>query len=139
MTDHFVRDLHRRLYAPVWEWGGAFRRLMTNIGIDPSQIAVQLRMELDNLRFRWEEVGDLTPEVLGLLAHVAVVRIHPFIDGNGRTTRLLADLVVEAASRGSVLRYDWNIDRKAYIDGLVHFDQTRDITPLAKLVNVIRA
>lgn len=24
LTDHFVRDLHRRLYGDVWEWGGKF-------------------------------------------------------------------------------------------------------------------
>lgn len=43
LTDHFVRDLHRRLYGDVWKWGGRFRLLQTNIGIAPEQIAVQLR------------------------------------------------------------------------------------------------
>lgn len=43
---------------------------------------------MDNLRYRWEEVHDVDPKALGLLAHVAVVRIHPFVDGNGRATRL---------------------------------------------------
>ncbi|MCY7402060.1 MAG: hypothetical protein LH477_14110 [Nocardioides sp.] len=25
LADHFVRELHRRLYGPVWEWGGRQR------------------------------------------------------------------------------------------------------------------
>ena len=54
LTDHFVRELHRRLYGDVWEWGGRFRLLQTNIGIAPEQIAVQLRSEMDNLRFAGE-------------------------------------------------------------------------------------
>lgn len=139
LTDHFVRDLHRRLYGDVWEWGGKFRLLQTNIGIAREQIAVQLRSEMDNLRYRWDEVHDLDPKTLGLLAHVAVVRIHPFVDGNGRATRLLADVVLAAAATGDVVRFDWNIDRRAYLDALVHYDSGRDIGPLAELVNVIQA
>ncbi len=139
LTDHFVRDLHRRMYGDLWEWGGKFRLLQTNIGIAPEQIAVQLRSEMDNLRYRWEEVHDLDPKTLGLLAHVAVVRIHPFVDGNGRATRLLADVVLAAAATGDVARFDWDIDRRAYINALVHYDSGRDITPLTELVHVVSA
>lgn len=137
LTDFFVRELHRRLYGSLWEWGGKFRLLQTNIGIAPEQIAVRLRSEMDNLRYRWEEVHDLDPKTLGLLAHVAVVRIHLFIDGNGRATRLLADVVLAAAATGNVVRFDWGIDRRAYIEALVHYDNGRDISPLAELVQVV--
>jgi fido (protein-threonine AMPylation protein) len=139
LTDHFVRELHRQLYGDLWEWGGKFRRVQTNIGIAPEQIAVQLRSEMDNLRFRWEEVHDLEPAGLALLTHVVTVRIHPFVDGNGRATRLLADLVLLAASAGSALRFDWNIDRMAYIAALVHYDNGRDLAPMADLVRVLAA
>ncbi len=139
LTDHFVRDLHRRLYGHVWEWGGRFRLLQTNIGIAPEQIAVQLRSEMDNLRYRWGEVHDLDPKTLALLAHVSVVRIHPFVDGNGRATRLLADLVLTAATTGEPQRFDWNVDRRAYIAALVHYDNGRDLTPLAELVQAVPA
>lgn len=139
LTDHFVRDLHRRPYADVWEWGGRFRLLQTNIGITPEQIAVQLRSEMDNLRYRWAEVHDLDPKTLALLAQVAVVRIHPFVDGNGRATRLLADLALAAATTGEPQRFDWNIDRRAYIAAVVHYDNGRDLTPLAELVQIVPA
>ena len=139
LTDFFVRELHRRLYSSLWEWGGKFRLLQTNIGLAPEQIAMQLRSEMDNLRYRWNEVHDLDPKTLGLLAHVAVVRIHPFVDGNGRSTRLLADVVLAAAAAGDVVRFDWDIDRRAYIDALVHYDNRRDINPLVDLVQVVSA
>jgi len=139
LTDHFVRDLHRRLYGDLWEWGGRFRLTQTNIGIAPEQIAVQLRSEMDNLRYRWEQVDDIDPTTLALMAHVVVVRIHPFVDGNGRATRLLADLVLAATAAGDVGRFDWDVDRRAYIDALLHFDNTRDITPLASLAKVVLA
>lgn len=113
--------------------------MQTNIGIAPEQIAVQLHSEIENLRYRWEEVRDLEPETLALLTHVVVVRIHPFVDGNGRVTRLLADLVLLAASAGEALRFDWNIDRKAYIAALVHYDNGRDLAPILELVRVLDA
>ena len=60
------------------------------------------------------------------------VRIHPFADGNGRTTRLLADLVFAAAQDSDpVMQYDWNIDKASYIDLLHRYDINRDITDLA--------
>ena len=136
LTDHFIRNLHRLLYGDVWTWAGRFRLIQTNIGIAPEHIAVQLRSEMDNLRYRWEQVHDLDPKSLALLAHVAVVRIHPFVDGNGRATRLLADVVLAAATAGHQQRFDWNIDRAAYIAALVQYDYGRDLTPLANLVRV---
>ena len=44
---------------------------------------------------------------LGVVAHAETVRIHPFVDGNGRATRFLADLVFAAAQDSdSVMQYD---------------------------------
>ncbi|WP_374454252.1 hypothetical protein [Nocardioides sp.] len=77
LTDHFVRDLHSRLYGLVWEWGGRQRARETNIGIAPERIAVEMRNSLDNLRWRWEHGTGVTPRWLGIAAHAALVHIHP--------------------------------------------------------------
>jgi Fic family protein len=48
--------------------------------------------------------------------HAETVRIHGFVDGNGRTTRLLADLVFLAAQDAEAIgTYDWDIDKRRYI------------------------
>lgn len=138
LTDHFVRELHRRLYAPIWIWGGRQRSLETNIGVAPEQITVAMRASLDDLRFRWEQDDDLTARALGIGAHATLVRIHPFVDGNGRTTRLLADLVFLAAQDDDdVLAYDWEFDRDAYIDLLREYDRTLDPSALVAFVPVV--
>ena len=138
LTDHFVRDLHRRLYGPVWEWGGRQRARETNIGIAPERIAVEMRNSLDNLRWQWEHATGMTPRWLGIAAHAALVHIHPFIDGNGRVTRLVADLVYIAAQEDEPLMgYDWEVDRKAYIRMLGEYDMTRNPTALAEFVDVV--
>lgn len=138
LTDHLVRELHERLYGPVWQWGGRQRARETNIGIAPEHIAVELRSSLDDLRWQWEHGTGISPRWLGIAAHAALVRIHPFVDGNGRVTRLLADLVHLAAQGDEpLMAYDWEIDRGAYIRLLGQYDRTRDPTPLVNLVQVM--
>ena len=59
------------------------------------------------------------------------------MDGNGRTTRLLADLVFLAAQgEGDVLAYDWNFDRDEYIGLLREYDATLDPGNLIEFVPV---
>lgn len=139
LTDHFVRELHRRLYEAVWTWGGRQRSRETNIGVAPEQISVVLRSALDDLRFRWNAGEGLDARELGISAHAALVHIHPFVDGNGRTTRLLADLVFLAAQGDEeVLSYDWDFDRDAYIRLLREYDGTLDPTGLIDFIPVVR-
>lgn len=137
LTDHFVRELHTRLYGPIWAWAGRQRTVQTNIGVDPSRISVDLRMSLDNLAWRWQHASDLTPRRLGIALHAAVVHVHPFVDGNGRATRLLADLAYAAAQESEPLyEYDWNVDRGRYIALLQEYDEALDPGPLTDFVPV---
>ncbi len=137
LTDHFVRELHQRLYAEIWSWGGRMRLRELNIGVAPENIAVELRAALESLSFRWEKTSDFTARQLGIAMHAETVRIHPFADGNGRATRLLADLVFAAAQDSTVLEiYDWSLDKNRYIDLLRQFDVHRDPTDLAAFIGV---
>lgn len=136
LSDHFVRDLHLRLYGDVWVWAGRFRQYEVNIGVAPERIAVELRSTLDNIKYRWGRSDDLNPRLLGIAVHAETVRIHPFVDGNGRATRLLADLVYIAAQDPVVFQYDWNIDKARYVELLRGFDLHRNADELAVFVGV---
>lgn len=75
------------------------------------------RTSLELIRYRRQHARDWTARELGVVAHAETVRIHPFVDGNGRTTRLLGDLVFVAAQDGEFLeQYDWALDKVRYID-----------------------
>lgn len=137
LRDHFLRELHGRLYGDIWAWAGVFRQNELNIGVDPWQIAVQLRDSLETIRYRWGRTDDWSPREVGIAAHAETVRIHPFTDGNGRTTRLLADLVFVAAQDGEVLeQYDWQLDKSRYIALLREYDVHRDPRELAAFIAV---
>ncbi len=139
LADWALRDLHARLYENVWTWAGAYRRREVSIGIDPALIAVELRTTLENLSYRWEHARGWTAAQLAMASHAEAVRIHPFVDGNGRSTRLLADLVLLAATPDDepAVVFDWDLDKALYIPALRRFDQSRDPSELADLVGVV--
>jgi Fic-DOC domain mobile mystery protein B len=104
LTERFMRTLHRRLFGEVWRWAGDFRRTGKNIGVDPLQIGVELRMLLDDARY-WAEHGTFAPLEAGARFHHRLVQIHPFPNGNGRHARIAADLYVEASFGSAPI--DW--------------------------------
>jgi fido (protein-threonine AMPylation protein) len=142
LDDHYVRELHKQLYGDIWAWAGVLRKHELNIGVDPWQIAVQLRDSLQTIRYRWEHTEDWSPRQVGIAVHAETVRIHPFTDGNGRSTRLLADLAFVAAqlaagcSTTDLAVYDWDIDKSEYIALLRRYDGHRDPTELAAFIPV---
>ncbi len=151
LVDFFLRGLHKDLYCSVWAWAGATRQHEVSIGIDPWLITPELRASLDNMLWRYRNTDDWTARELGIAVHADCVRIHPFTDGNGRSTRLFADLVylaaqmdvqgvggpVETPGSGEFYLYDWNVDKREYIRLLREYDLNRDPTALARYVGVV--
>lgn len=87
----FLCKAHQRLFGDVWDWAGTFRQREMNIGIDPREITVQLRMHLDNARF-WAEENTFSPLEAAARFHHRLVEIHLFANGNGRHARFATDL-----------------------------------------------
>lgn len=69
---------------------------------------------------------------LGAWAHYRLVRIHPFADGNGRTARLLTDLIFKRA--GLYYITDWGSGDDGYINVLRRVDETGDLTHLEQFL-----
>ena len=88
-----MRDLHKRLFGQIWKWAGSFRKTEKTIGVDPIQIAIQLRQLLDDARY-WIEYETYPPMELAARFHHKLVLIHPFPNGNGRHARIMADAIL---------------------------------------------
>ncbi|MDR8018716.1 Fic family protein [Nesterenkonia aerolata] len=137
VSDFFLRELHQKLYGDTWTWAGTYRKRELNIGVAPELIAVELRNSLETIRYHWEHTEDWSARELGIAVHAEAVRIHPFVDGNGRTTRLLADLVFLAAQGTEDLwQYVWELDKVRYIKLLQQYDQHRNPKLLAEFIGV---
>ncbi|WAC11249.1 mobile mystery protein B [Dyadobacter pollutisoli] len=93
-TERFVKNLHKRMYGNVWAWAGEFRKTDKNLGIDKWQIPASLRTLLDDAKF-WVENKTFSPEEIAIRFKHRIVSIHCFPNGNGRHSRLIADVIIE--------------------------------------------
>ncbi len=94
LTERFVRELHRRMFGSVWAWAGEFRKTNTNIGVDKWQIGVELKNLLEDASY-WIANEIFSPDDIALRFKHRVVCIHCFPNGNGRHSRLMADIISE--------------------------------------------
>lgn len=97
-SEDFLLKLHARLFGQVWAWAGSYRRTERNIGIDPLQIPVELRKLFDDVG-AWIGFNSYPLDEQAARMHHRLTWIHPFPNGNGRTSRAMADLYL--ASRGA--------------------------------------
>lgn len=118
LSEGFACDLHKQLFGRVWKWAGSFRKTEKTIGVDPIQIAIQLRQLLDDARF-WIENDTYPPKELAVRFHHKLVYIHPFPNGNGRHARIMADALL--TKRMSEPEIDWAGGCK-----LEHMNERRD-------------
>ena len=93
-TENFVRTVHKRMYADVWAWAGEFRKTNKNIGVDKWQIPSDLKYLLDDVKY-WHENNTYPPDEIAVRFKHRIVSIHCFANGNGRHSRLIADIIIE--------------------------------------------
>jgi Fic-DOC domain mobile mystery protein B len=135
-TEDFLRALHKRMYSNVWTWAGEFRKTNKNIGVDKWQIPTDLRNLLDDTKF-WYAHNTYSPDELTIRFKHRLVSIHCFPNGNGRHSRLMADIVIEKIFKRPV--YTWGAanlvkqgdTRMAYLNAIKAADKG-DIQPLIK-------
>lgn len=135
LRERFLRGLHRRMFNQVWRWAGKYRTSERNLGVKPFQIQPDLRQAIDDARY-WIEHKTYEPNELAVRFHHRLVSIHPFPNGNGRWSRLAADLLI--VQQGGT-RFSWgsaNLQaegdvRRAYIDAL-HAADNHDLAPLLR-------
>ena len=93
LSEVFVKDLHKRMFSDIWKWAGEFRRTDKNIGVDKVMIGIELIKLLDDCRHWIENKIFPDDEIAVRLSH-RMVSIHPFANGNGRHSRLMADVLI---------------------------------------------
>jgi len=94
LAEKFIKDLHTKMYGDVWKWAGEFRTSEKNIGVRSYLIATQLKQLLDDALF-WVKNSTYNAEELAIRFKHRLVSIHCFANGNGRHSRLMADLIME--------------------------------------------
>ncbi|MBU2649667.1 MAG: mobile mystery protein B [Bacteroidetes bacterium] len=94
LSEVFVKELHKRMFNEVWSWAGKFRITNKNIGVDKYEIGISLKQLLDDSLY-WLENKTYSDEEIAIRFKHRIVSIHCFANGNGRHSRLMADIIIK--------------------------------------------
>lgn len=132
----FFLKLHKEMFGDAWDWAGKIRTLELNFGVKAYLVSSELKKLVDDLHFWHENKTFSTVEISARLHHRAVV-IHPFLNGNGRWSRMLANIYLkqnglEPTKWNEDLLAKENVHRDDYIKALKQADNG-DYAPLIEL------
>lgn len=141
ITERLIRRIHAMLLDKIdIDEAGQYRKIpvvVKNIRTGeivfkpppPDEVVPQM-----NQFVRWLQSNHrISPVIESGIAHYELVRIHPFVDGNGRSARLLSVLILYR--RGYDIRRIFSIENYAdehpddYYKALKESDRYREITP----------
>jgi Fic-DOC domain mobile mystery protein B len=134
LTIDFILEVHRRMFNRTWEWAGKIRRTNKNIGVDKYYILSELNVLMEDCRY-WIAHQSFPEDEIAVRFKHRLVSIHPFPNGNGRHSRMCADIVISHVFNRNV--FSWGgfdlaapgVMRKKYLAALYAADQG-DIQPL---------
>ncbi|MFS3009100.1 Fic family protein [Bacteroides thetaiotaomicron] len=97
ISERTIKEIHALILHGIdRENAGRYRNVPVMISgsthMPPQPYLIEKQMEDFILRFKQMEAENVHPVLIAAYLHDELVRIHPFIDGNGRTSRLLMNL-----------------------------------------------
>ena len=133
-----LRALHQKMLSQVWKWAGDYRRSDKNIGVQWHEISRYVEEFVRDVAYQIKEKA-YPPDELAARYHHRLVSIHPFPNGNGRHSRMAADILLTkvlgqpAFTWGAANLVQRGPVRDSYIAALVAAN-ARDIKPLLQFV-----
>ncbi|HLQ85756.1 MAG TPA: Fic family protein [Salinisphaeraceae bacterium] len=135
-----LQNWHYRWLGNVYPWAGEERSV--NMGKGGFQFAAAAR--IPRLLQQWQKdcldrftpAHGLSGQVLVralAVTHVELILIHPFREGNGRISRLLADVMAVQAGCNLLDYSSWD-ERKAYYFSAIQRGLERDYQPMMQLM-----
>ncbi len=91
-----LKKIHKDMFFEVWDWAGTFRTSQTIPGVTSGQIQSALKDLCDDVLYWNTEGCEMTFLEQAARIHHRLVHIHPFSNGNGRFSRIVADRYLKA-------------------------------------------
>lgn len=138
ITEWNIKSIHQLVLKNIDdENAGRYRRENVTIKgvthIPPDYLKLPELME--KLVLNYKNWNNFHPIIQALLLHGELVKIHPFIDGNGRTSRLLMNLdLMNHGYNPIIIKKE---DRLKYYEALDKAHTTRDYTDFVKLITML--
>ena len=121
LTAADIREWHRRWLGNVYVWAGQYRTLNMSKGDFTFAASGQVPKLMDNLDKKILPVHtpcagmseDQLTEAIAIV-HVELILIHPFREGNGRLSRLVANVMALQAGRSQLDYTSWDEQKADY-------------------------
>jgi Fic family protein len=133
LSEHFIKELHSLVLMDRPEDKGTYRRIPVRIlgaaHTPPQPYLVGPEMER---LIRETATSRVHPIEAAALFHIHFETVHPFIDGNGRTGRLLMNFMLMQNGYPPV-----NIkfaDRRRYYEAFTAYHKDDNATPMIRLI-----
>lgn len=133
LDESAMKDIHALLMENILT-GGVYRNVEVRISgagfkpPAPNEMYRQVKNFFADLPYR----TDLNPIELAAWTHAEFVKIHPFVDGNGRTSRMLMNYQLMA--RGFLPISIAKESRLEYFEALEAYAVDGNLTPFAEMV-----
>ncbi len=121
LTENTILDLHRLILQKIDDNNaGRYRSVLVRIAgssvIMPNPLKVPQLMAEFIIWLNKQRIDEMNLVTLAAEAHLKLVSIHPFVDSNGRTARLLMNLILMQAGHPPVIIL--KEERERYIDAI---------------------
>lgn len=136
LDEAIAKDIHALLMENILV-GGVYRNVEVRISgagfkpPAPNEMFRQVKKFFADLPYR----TDLNPIELAAWTHAEFVKIHPFVDGNGRTSRMLMNYQLMFAGFLPVSIAKEN--RLEYFDALEAYAVGGDLSPFSEMIAVL--
>ena len=133
-SEHIIKQIHTLVLMDRPDDRGVYRRIPVRImgayHVPSDPILVPEQME--KLVAEFTKCKTLHPIEHAVLFHLKFEGVHPFVDGNGRTGRLILNLMLMQAGYPPInVKYS---DRKRYNDTFDDFYRDKKLEPMLNLV-----
>ena len=135
-----ILEIHRIAFSELYKWAGKWRTTNVSVGNlippEPARIIQLIYQFVDTLNYKLANAKTIEEHIDCLAyAHYEFIRIHPFNNGNGRTGRMLMNLIaLKFGYKPLELYHREGEGRKIYINALREADKGNS----APLINLIR-
>jgi Fic-DOC domain mobile mystery protein B len=122
----WLLSLHEEMFGQVWDWAGKLRHTELSIGVKAYLVLMELKKLSDDIVY-WKANKTFNTIETATRIHHRAVQIHPFQNGNGRWSRMLANIYMR---QNGLMPVKWqedllskeNVKRDDYIDALKKAD-----------------
>jgi Fic family protein len=135
LSEYDIKSIHNLVLANLPEDRGTFRRVNVRIAgaltnpVQPYLIEPKIEELLNNYKV-WSETMHIVERVA--IFHLQFESIHPFIDGNGRTGRLIMNLqLIKEGLPAINIKF---ADRRKYYDAFDEYSRTGSTKAMINLV-----